>query len=211
MKMIAAALFAVTSATGPVTQPAQDRYEAEMSSHYGAQDAELQSILYFEDIGLEKLQFTGPHLKGSDYIISIEDYADGALSARTDIFDSREDPYFKVRGNELAFRVLSRTDAGKSVKFQFQFNGFAKRVTYDLRPHEEAFALKNFLGARTSIPVDLKAENVALTYMMPYVEKDGSKQYCDVVQSGVPPESLGKKYRIPRYFLIKIRFAPANG
>ena len=48
--------------------------------------------------------------------------------------------------------------------------------------------------------------SVILTYIMPYQKKDGSKQYCEVVQSGVNPEELGKKYGIPRYFLIEIKF-----
>ncbi len=42
--------------------------------------------------------------------------------------------------------------------------------------------------------------------MMPYVEKDGSKKYCEVVQAGVSPEDLGTKYAIPTYFLIDIKF-----
>ncbi len=42
--------------------------------------------------------------------------------------------------------------------------------------------------------------------MMPYVKKDGSKQYCEVAQSGVNLEELGTKYAIPRYFLIGIKF-----
>ncbi len=210
-----AAIFALctvttTTAAAPATLPAHGQRDVEMTSQYGAPDVDLQSILYFEDIGLEKVKFSGDGLKDGDYVISIEDYVNGALSARKPVFDSREDSYFKIRGDELSFRVLSKTDPGKSVKLEFQFNGFSKRVGFDLLPNEEAFALKSFLGSRPSVPVDLEAENNVLTYMMPYVAGDGSTQYCEVVQSNIAPEQLGKKYGIPRYFLVKIKFFSAK-
>ena len=204
------AFCAIATASAQATSSANGRRGVEMTSQYGAPDVDLQSILYFEDIGLEKVKFAGEGLDGGDYMISIEDYVNGTLSARKAVFDSREDSYFKIHGNELLFRVLSKADPGKSVKLEFQFNGFSKRVSFDLLPNEEAFALKSFLGSRPSAPVDLEAENIVLTYMMPYVAGDGSTQYCDVVQSDIAPEQLGKKYGIPRYFLIKIRFFPAK-
>ena len=204
------AFCTIATASAQATLPAQGQRGVEMTSQYGAPDIDLQSILYFEDIGLEKVKFAGEGLEGGDYMISIEDYVNGTLSARKTVFDSREDSYFKIRGNELPFRVLSKTDPGKSVKLEFQFNGFSKRAGFDLLPKEEAFALKSFLGSRPSVAVDLEAENVVLTYMMPYVAGDGSTQYCEVVQSDIAPEQLGKKYGIPRYFLVKIRFFPAK-
>ena len=203
------ALFMATTASAQITPPTQSQRSVEMTSQYGAPDIDLQSILYFEDIGLEKIKFVGEQLNGRDYIISIEDYVNGTLSTKKTVFDSREDSYFRIRGNELPFRVLSKAYPGKSAKLEFQFSGFAKRVDYYLLPNEGEFALKSFLGSQPSMPVDLSTENVVLTYMMPYVKEDGSKQYCDVVQSSVVPEQLGKKYKIPRYFLIKIKFFPA--
>jgi hypothetical protein len=39
---------------------------------YGAESADLQSLLFFEDIKLERLTFSGNDLKNKDYQISIK-------------------------------------------------------------------------------------------------------------------------------------------
>ncbi len=189
--IVALALSMATAASAQTPHAGGNRRGVEMTSRYGASDTDLQSILYFEDIGLEKIRFTGAPLDGRDYVVSIA--------------------YFRIRGDELALRVLSKATPGRSAKIELQFNGFSKRILFDLSAQEDEFVLKNFLGSRSSAPIDLDAENVLLAYMMPYVKADGSKQYCDVVQSQVKPEDMGTAFKIPRYFLIKIKFLQAAG
>lgn len=177
-----------------------------MRSQYGSEDNELQSVLYFEDIGLEKLTFSGKGLDDKDYLITVKEFVNGAPTKTDVVFDSKDDAYFKVKGDEFAFRVLSQVTAGNTVRFEFQFNGFRKRMEYPIAAGQKEFALKDFLGGKPELSIQPGADTYVLTYMMPYTKEDGSTQYCEVVQSGVGPEDLGKKYAIPRYFLIGIRF-----
>lgn len=177
-----------------------------MRSEYGSDDIDLQSVLRFEDISMEILTFSNSNLKGKDYLITIKDFVNGKLMKTDVAFDSKEDPYFKIREDKLVFRVLTKVTSENTVKFDFQFNGFSKRKEYKVAANHKEFATKNFLGSKSEVLIPLDKSNYILTYMMPYQKKDGSKQYCEVVQSGVNPEELGKKYAIPRYFLIDIKF-----
>ena len=173
---------------------------------YGADNIDLQSVLFFENIGLAKVSFSGIDLKNKDFQISIKEFVRGKLKKTDVVFDSKEDEYFKIKSDKFAFRVLTKVTSENTVKFDFQFNGFSKGKEYKLTAGQKEFALKSFLGSKPEISIPLHTNSYILTYMMPYVEKDGSKQYCDVVQSGVNPEELGMKYAIPTYYLIDIKF-----
>ena len=180
--------------------------DVSMRSDYGSENVDLQSVLRFEDISMEKLTFSDSKLKGRDYLITVKDFVNGKL-VKTDVaFDSKEDAYFKIRGDTLTFRVLTKVTGENVVKFDFQFDGFSKRKEYKVAANHKEFASKNFLGSKSEVLISSDKSNYILTYMMPYQKKDGSKQYCEVVQSDVNPEEIGKKYGIPRYFLVEIKF-----
>lgn len=173
---------------------------------YGAESADLQSVLFFEDIKLERLAFSGSDLKNKDYQISIKKFVKGSLTQTDIVFDSKQDSYFKLSSDQLSFRVYARLIPENKVKFEFQFNGFRQGKEYKVAPDQKDFALKNFLGTKTEQEISLTGDNHILTLMMPYVKKDGSTAFCEVAQSGVDPEELGKKYPVPLYFLIDIKF-----
>jgi hypothetical protein len=176
-----------------------------MKMAYGSENVDLMSLLYFEDVGFGKMMFAGEDLKGKDYQISIREFVGGNPARSEVVFDSKEDEYFKVKDNNFVFHVLTKT-TGETVKFQFQFNGFSKAKEYKIPAGEKDFVLKNFLGRATETEIPIGQSINILTYMMPYRRPDGSSTYCEVVQSGVRPEDLGKKYAIPTYFLIDIKF-----
>lgn len=180
--------------------------DIKMSAQYGSENSELQSVLQFENIGLNKMIFDGNDLKDKDFQITIKEFIGGKLSKTHLVFDSREDAYFKIRSSKFAFRVLTKTTSENTVKFDFQFNGFSVGKEYKVAEGQKEFAQKTFLGSKLEQAIPLGANAYILTYMMPYVKKDGSKQYCEVAQSGINPEELGIKYSIPTYFLIDIKF-----
>ena len=180
--------------------------DIKMRFGYGTDNADLMDILYFENIGLGKMLFSGGDLKNKDFQISIRKFVNGKLAKTEVVFDSKEDEYFKIKSDKFSFRVLTKVTSENTAKFQFQFSGFAKQKEYKLAPNQKEFALKSFLGSQPEIPILLNKNTYILTYMMPYVKKDGSSTYCEVAQSGVNPEELGKIYPIPVYFLIDIKF-----
>ncbi len=150
--------------------------------------------------------FSGNDLKDKDFQISVKEFAGGKLSKTEVVFDSKEDDYFKIKSNEFNFRVLAKAASENTVRFDFQFNGFYKQKEYKVAANQKGFALKDFLGRKPELSIPLNTNTYILTYMMPYEKKDDSKQYCEVVQSGVNPEDFGTKYAIPTYFLIDIKF-----
>ncbi len=174
--------------------------------NYGTDDEDLMSVLYFESIGLGKMTFTGDDLKNKDFQISIKKVVNGKSQKAELVFDSKEDEYFKIKSNKFSFRVLTKVTSTNTAKFYFQFNGFSKEKEYKLAVNQKEFALKSFLGSVPEVSIPLIKNTYILTYMMPYEKKDGSKTYCEVAQSGVSSEELGKIYPIPVYFLIDIRF-----
>lgn len=177
-----------------------------MSSKFGSENIDLASVLRFEEINLEKVTFKGKDLKGKDYLISIKQIINGKIVKSETIFDSKEDEYFKVKDEEFIFRVLTKITNKQTAKFDFQFNGFSKQKEYKVAPNQTEFATKTFLGAKPDMEIPLNKSTYIFTYMMPYVKKDGSTQYCEVAQSGINPEDFGKVYKIPTYFLIDIKF-----
>ena len=180
--------------------------DIKMRAQYGSDNPDLMSVLYFENVGLSKMTFSGNDLQGKDYQISLKEFVNGKLTKTEVIFDSKEDAYFKIKDDKFGFRVLTKITTENTAKFSFQFNGFMKEKEYKVRAGQKEFALKSFLGSQPELSIPLNANTYILTYMMPYVKKDGSKQYCEVAQSGVNPEDLGTKYAIPTYFLIDIKF-----
>ena len=177
-----------------------------MQRKYGAENPELQGFLYFENIALEKLTFFGSELKNKNYRIYIQRFVDGSLAENELVFDSKEMDFFKIGGNQLVFRVFARETAEHTVKFEFQFDQFRRSKEYRLAPDQKNFALKNFTAGRPEQSISLTEVNHLLAFMMPYVKKDQSAAYCEVVQADISPEELGKKYPIPLYFLIDIKF-----
>jgi hypothetical protein len=180
--------------------------DIKMRAQYGTDNSDLMSVLYFENIGLSKMTFAGNDLKGKDYQISIKEFVNGKPVKTEIVFDSKEDAYFKIKDDKFGFRVLTKVTAENVAKFSFQFNGFMKEKEYKVGAGQKEFALKSFLGSQPELSIPFNTNAYILTYMMPYVKKDGSKQYCEVAQSGVNPEDLGTKYAIPTYFLIDIKF-----
>ena len=183
--------------------PASD---IKMQVGYGSENPDLMNVLYFEDIGLNKMSFTGNDLNGKNFQISVKQFVNGKLAKNEVVFDSTEDEYFRIKSDKYGFRILTKTTSEHTVKLQFQFNGFSKMVEYKIAADQKGFASKTFLGSKSETFIPVNEDTYILTYMMPYEKKDGSKQYCEVAQSGIKPEDFGTKYAIPNYFLISIKF-----
>lgn len=180
--------------------------DIKMRTNFGSENIDLLSVLRFENISLDKMTFSGSDLKDKDFQISVKQFTRGKLAKTDVVFDSKEDAYFKIKSDKFIFRVLTKVTWENAVKFDFQFDGFSKSKEYKIAAGQKEFAMKDFLGSQREVSIPLNANAYILTYMMPYVKKDGSKQYCEVTQSGMNPEELGKKYAIPTYFLIDIKF-----
>lgn len=168
---------------------------------------DIVSILKFQNIGLEKLMFSGEVLKDKYFLISVKEYTNGKLTKEETALDSKDlGDLGKVKGNTLDFRVLSERTSDGMAKFDFQFDRFSTEKQYKVGEKFNGFVLKDFIGANPEIAIPVNKSTYILIYMMPYIRKDGSGAYCAVAQSGDNPEEFGTKYAIPTYFLISIKF-----
>ena len=168
---------------------------------------DLQNILYFEGINYQKFSIQSDSLKGKDYQVIIKEFQLGKLSKTDTVFNSKELEYFRIKADTLNFAVLTRMTEAGLFKFQIQFDGFSSDRKYPVAAaNKDKFTLKSFFGPKTKLPVNLKGLNYFLAYMTPYVRPDKSEAYCEVAQSGIDPEKLYDKYKIPHYFLVAIRF-----
>lgn len=180
---------------------------AVMTARTGANTNELQTVLYFEEIGYERFSIKSDELKGKNFQIIIKEFKGGKISLSDTVFNSKEDEYFRIKEDSLSFAVLTKVSDINEFKIQFQFNGFSFSRKYKILAKErDKFALKDFLGAKSEIPIHLTGRNYILAYMMPYVKKDKSEAYCEVAQSGTDPEKLYDTYKIPHYFLVELIF-----
>lgn len=166
---------------------------------------DLQHVLYFEGISNEKFNIKSRELIGKDFQIIVKEFKQGKLTKIDTAFNSKEDEYFKIKADSLSFAVLTKMSDLNYFKIQFQFNGFSSDRKYNVKAKtKDKFALKSFFGPTTEMKIDFAKLNYFLAYMMPFVRPNKSEAYCEVAQSGIDPEKLYNKYKIPHYFLIGI-------
>lgn len=179
---------------------------AAMTIEPGFENNDLQGILSFENLFLDKLIFEGKAIKGKSYSIEIIEYVNGKESSREVLFDGRESDFFNIRSEKETMSFYAKLDQGK-LKVQMHGNGFrSKKMYYELKADADIYALKDFLGSKETITVDLEKKHPVLAMITPTVHKDGSSSYCEVVQCNVATDQLGKHFKIPHYFIMSIQF-----
>ena len=201
------ALLAIPLAICLLASAGYSQTDATIEVDRASRPADLQQLMYFEGIGLERLKIRSPELKGKNFSILIKEFKNGKLTRTETAFNSKEDEYFRIKSDTLEFSVLSKMSDTSEFKLQFQFPGYSAARKFSVDPrNKDTFALKNFFGPKTQLPIDLKGTNYFLAYMMPYVRPDKSSAYCEVAQAGLDPEKLYDTYKIPHYFLAAIKF-----
>ncbi|MFZ6817833.1 hypothetical protein [Undibacterium sp. Ji22W] len=167
---------------------------------------DLMNVLRFQGIAVSKIKFTGTHLWGKNFKIFIRDFAKGKLIKTYEVFDSKEDEFFKIKEQEFSFSVLAQRTYAGTAKIDLRFLGFGVVKEFNLGIHQKDFILKSFQESSSEIDFPVGQSQSILIFMMPTKSTNGSTPYTDVTQSNFKPEELGKKSKIPRYFLIDVRF-----
>lgn len=177
-----------------------------MTNSYGVENTELQDLLDFEGIYVETLNFESSLLSGKHYEVNLQEYKNGKFAKSTLLFDSSEDDYFKIKGEKLSLRFYFKL-ADEQLKLYIAGSTFrSKKMYFNLKADPDKYALKDFFDRNSELKLDPKNPNYILTIITPTVHKDGSASYCEVVQSNIKPEDLGKHFQIPHYFLVSITF-----
>ncbi|WP_433834312.1 hypothetical protein [Flavobacterium anhuiense] len=177
-----------------------------VTTNYGSKNAEIQNLIDFEKIYFEQFNFEGKYLKGKQYVINLQEFADGKLINTSLLFDGREADFFKIKSNKESLTFLFKVADGK-LKTSIRGVKFGSKKSYfDLKSDSDDYTLKDFFGNKTELNIDSNQETPILTIITPTKHPDGSASYCEVVQSDVKPENLGTHFKIPHYFLVTIQF-----
>lgn len=189
-----------------LSSTAQAQSNIRFTSTEGVENEDLMNVLRFQDIHFAKVKLNGNHLWGKNFKIFIRDFQNGKLHASHEVFDSREDDFFKIKEEEFSFSVLAQRTQKQTVKIDVRFLGFGISREFPVSAGQKDFALKSFQGAQQSLAAPIGKTFPLFSFLMPYRDKKGASYYCDVVQSGVAPDELGKKFGLARYFLIEMQF-----
>ena len=171
----------------------------------GSENKDLQNMMSFEGIALDKFEFSGKQLIGKDYDLKVKEFQNGKLVSTTLIIDSKEDDYFKIKRDTFRFMMLTKVGDDKKFKIEIAFEGFtSKKLSFNLYDNNGRYVLKTFLGGKSEINIPIKGKIYIMSLITPSLHKDGSSSYCEVAQSGVNPEKLNEKFNVPHYFLIEM-------
>lgn len=178
----------------------------QLRSTESVDNEDLMNVLRFQGIGFSKLQFSGTDLWGKEFKIFIRDFTNGKLIKTYEIFDSREDDFFKIKEQEFSFNVLAQRTSAGTAKLDLRFLGFGVAKEFNLTKDQKDFMLKSIPTESGERTFTLGKSQTILAFLMPYKTKYGSTHYPDLSETNLHPEELGKRWKIPRYFLIDIRF-----
>ena len=173
----------------------------------GTESDEMRDLMAFQKIDYESVKIKGAGLAGKNYKITLKEFSNGKLVKSETIFDSSRDNFFRIKSDSLKFKVLTQVDATNHFNLMLNFGRFSISERYLVPPHPPSdYVLKNFLGGKDNMPIQLDADNYIFAYMTPFLHGDGSASYCEVAQSGVNPEKLFDKFKIPHYYLLEMSF-----
>ena len=167
---------------------------------------DLKTILEFENISLDEVQFKGNLIKDKYYVLRLKEFKRGTLTTTKTIFDERGNEYFKVDSTVTSFKFLSRIDK-EHLKLWIRGNKFGSKQSYfEIADDNGRYVLKDFLGVEGSTEVHGDSPFYLYAIITPNRSSNGSGSYCRVAQSEVNPEEFGREFNIPHYFLVEMEF-----
>jgi hypothetical protein len=177
-----------------------------MKIERGTNNKELDDILNFENICLDKFEFSSKDIIGKNYEINIVEFKDGKIESTTQLFESSEIDLFKVKEKKFTFTLLTKFIDKTKLKIALKFDRFgSKTLFFDLIETKFGYTMKDFIGSKSELELPLENEFYITSIISPTMHEDGSASYCEVVKSK-NPEKIGEEFKIPHYFLIKMKF-----
>jgi hypothetical protein len=177
-----------------------------VTNNYGSENQEIQDLIDFENIYIEKLNFESESIEGKSFKINLKEYISGKLTNTSILFDGSETDYFKIGSDKESLKFFFKMTDGK-LKTYIRGQKFgSKKSHFKLLNDSDQYALKDFFGSKSELNLDINKENAIFAIITPTIHKDGSGSYCEVAQSNIEPEKFGEQFKIPHYFIITIEF-----
>lgn len=177
-----------------------------LTYNYGSENKEISDLIDFQNIFIEKLNFESENIKNKYYEINIEEFKDGKSVKKTLLFDGKESEYFKIDSTAESIKFFFQMSNGDLKAYARGQKYGSKKVHFKLLQNSDKYALKDFFGSKKELNESIDKEFAIFAIITPTMHKDGSGSYCEVVQSDIKPENLGKHFKIPHYFLVTMKF-----
>ncbi len=178
-----------------------------MISEFGSKNNEINSLLLFQDIGVEKLSFESSDILGKFYEIKLKEYKKGKLVNIKKLFDLEVVDFLKIDTTYTSFKFFNKIEGNKIEVFIQSPKMYGEKSTFKIRKGKsQEYILKDFQGIKGFINVPINKEFPILAIITPTKNKDGSSSYCEVAQSEVLPENFWETFAIPHYFVITLKF-----
>lgn len=197
--------FCITSFSLAAPQD-DDSYRILFSANNQLENDDLMNLYRFQNIQIAKVKFTGKGLWGKNFKLYVQEVVDGKPQRKQAIFDSSEDDFFKIKEQEFTFNVLAQRTPLNKVRFDFRFLGYGFTKEFTVKVDQQDFVLKSAQDGEDELEVKAGREFNFLSFIMPYKSQHGSLRYSTFEPLSVRPDAMGKKFGIPRYFLMQIEF-----
>ena len=177
-----------------------------MKVESGIENNDLRDIIRFENINIDRFEFTSKSIIGKNYKIDLIEYKEGKQVSTTQLFESSSLDLFRVKDKKFKFRILTKFIDKTKLKLKINFDRFgSKTFFFDLIDNKFGYTIKDFQGSKKETEILLENEFYLTSIISPTVHKDGSASYCEVVLTK-NPENIGEEFKIPHYFLIRMKF-----
>jgi hypothetical protein len=188
-------------------QTSYSQSSIKMKCQNGLGNEDINSLMLFEDIELENINFEGSELINKMYEVSVKEFRKGKLVQNKKVFSLEGLEDFKIDSNKFSLKLWTKIYGDKLKLFVVPPHFFSNKFIFKLKKGQgQNYALKNFQGTKVFVQVPLNKEFPVLGVITPVEVEKGMFTYCEVAQSGVAPEKFWEVFKIPHYFVIYMKF-----
>ena len=178
--------------------------QVKMTSDYGSENVDIQNIIDFENIYIDKLNFESTNLKGKFIKISIDEYKNGRFKKTATLFDGTESEFFKIDSDKESLKFFFKMADGK-LKTYIRGQKFgSKKTFFPLSDVSEKYALKDFYGNKKELSLDISKKNAVFAIITPTIHKDGTGSYCEASPHSICCEFRNKLFSVKNKISCKI-------
>lgn len=178
-----------------------------VTSTYELKEADVNHLLDFLDVSLEKFRFESTALVGRAPTVLIKELRKGEVIRTDTLLNGITDaPYLRITKPYYEFSFFTEI-RDETLRTYIRSSSYsAGKRKFSLETDRYGYALKDFFGGKKELNYAPGEPIPLLAIITPHDQGNGFASYCEVVQTDIRPEELGEHFGIPHYFLIYIRF-----
>lgn len=178
-----------------------------MYTEYGLKNNDLNSLLLFENISIEKVSFEGADLLGKQYKVNVKEYMKGKLIKKEILFNTNGLDLLKIDTSYTSFKLFTKIENGKIKLFIQSPMMYGAQKFYKIKKGKEQDYIMHRIREDSDFSnIPLNTEFPIFVIITPGTFEGINNSYCDVSKSEVKPEHYWKKFKIPHFYVISMEF-----